>query len=737
MVVSMSRIRNLRLELRDAAGLAKLPWRGGTGTSSAPWARAAASMGVLLAVYASWQVFHWAPSSARQLIANAFFYVVTGVAVWTAWSASRRSSRSPRLRRAWRLFALALFAQLAGQVAFQVYGLLGEKPYPSIADAIYLCFYPLMLAGLLALPAATGHRGSRLRLAVDLAVVAIGGSAAVVYLVLGPTVVVGGESALQVGFSVAYPAGDMVLVVGLASVLMRGSAASARWALRLLVAGVVLFVVGDLVYGYVTLHSSYQSGDAIDTAWIVALALMAIAGTTQRASDDGEAIATTRESVGWLPPAAVAFGFGILLFSLRGEPLFPGFVMVVIAIVLAGLVLARQMLVQRDLVHAQDQLRYQALHDALTGLPNRTLVLERAQHLLASARRSGRWVPALFLDLDGFKGVNDTLGHAVGDKLLQTVATRLQNVVREGDTVGRLGGDEFVILLDPAALTTSPELVADRVLDAVREPIELDGAGREPLSITASVGIAIGPHASPNELLLAADVALYRAKAAGKNRFVRLEAAHEMIAEIAGAADASLGRSTLETQAMGHGHGLSDGFFRALADRSFELLMVGNADRTVRWVNATFERVLGYAPGSLMGRNLLLLFHPDDLPGLVETISRLGAVAGASGAVDARIRAADGSWHLMEIAATNLFGDPALGGFVVSMRHVTGRRRLEVVPQESETRYGEVVDGARDAVWTADLAGSITTTSPASSRAPDCSVSATTKLLPAGVDGLA
>ena len=132
-------------------------------------------------------------------------------------------------------------------------------------------------------------------------------------------------------------------------------------------------------------------------------------------------------------------------------------------------------------------------------------------------------MPALFLDIDGFKSVNDTLGHAVGDKVLQTVAARLQKVVREGDTVGRLGGDEFVILLDPAALTASPEVVAERVLDAVREPIELDGARREPLSITASIGIAMGPHASPSEMLLAADVALYRAKAGGKNRSVRLE----------------------------------------------------------------------------------------------------------------------------------------------------------------------------------------------------------------------
>ena len=213
----------------------------------------------------------------------------------------------------------------------------------------------------------------------------------------------------------------------------------------------------------------------------------------------------------------------MLLFSLRREPLFPGLVMVVIAIVLAGLVLARQLLVQRDLVHAREELRHLAFHDALTGLPNRVLVLDRAEQLLASARRSGATVPAFFLDLDGFKGVNDTLGHAVGDKLLQTVAGRIASVLREGDTVGRLGGDEFVILLDPATLEISPHIVAERVLAAVREPMDVGAPGGEPLSITASIGVAMGPHASPDALLRAADLALYRAKAEGRNRFVQLE----------------------------------------------------------------------------------------------------------------------------------------------------------------------------------------------------------------------
>jgi diguanylate cyclase (GGDEF)-like protein/PAS domain S-box-containing protein len=633
----------------------------------------------LLAVYASWQIFDWGSSSARQPIANAFFYLVTGVAVWTAWSASRRSNRRPRLRRAWRLFALGLFAQLAGQVAFQVYGLLGEKPYPSIADAVYLCFYPLMLAGLLALPAATGHAGSRVLLAVDLAVVAIGGAAAVVYLVLGPTVVAGSGSALQVGFSVAYPVGDMVLLVGLASVFTRGSAVSARWALRLLVAGVVLFVVGDLVYGYATLHSGYESGDPVDTAWMVALALMAVAGTTQRASDGAESIERTRGRVGWLPPTAVAFGFGLLLFSLRNEAVFPGLAMVVIAIVLAGLVLARQVLVQRDLFHAQAELRYQAFHDPLTGLPNRILVLERAEQLIASARRRGLTVPAFFLDIDGFKGVNDTLGHAAGDELLQTVAGRLKSVLRECDTVGRIGGDEFVILLDPAALTVAPEAVAERVLAAVRRPTDVTGESGEPLTITASIGMSLGPHSTPDELLRDADLALYRAKAGGRNRYVQLEATQEIVAASAGTSDHSLSGSVTGFGGM-HGQELSEDYFRAIVDGSSELLLVADGDGRVRSANAAFERVLGYSPLSLVGGRMLQLFHPADRTALLEMIGRRSTASGAAETVDARMRAADGSWHVMETVGTNLLDDAAIGGFVVSMRDVTERRHLSLVP---------------------------------------------------------
>ncbi len=162
------------------------------------------------------------------------------------------------------------------------------------------------------------------------------------------------------------------------------------------------------------------------------------------------------------------------------------------------------------------QLRYQALHDVLTGLPNRALITDRIERMLARNRRDGTHGAALFVDLDGFKNVNDTLGHEAGDQLLQAVAARIRHNLRDVDTVGRMGGDEFVVLVDGGPNNTEPELVAARLLELMREPFELALAPR-PMTVTASVGVAIGDRAEPGDLLRDADVALYQAKAAGRD----------------------------------------------------------------------------------------------------------------------------------------------------------------------------------------------------------------------------
>jgi diguanylate cyclase (GGDEF)-like protein len=172
-----------------------------------------------------------------------------------------------------------------------------------------------------------------------------------------------------------------------------------------------------------------------------------------------------------------------------------------------------------------EELEYRALHDSLTGLPNRRLVLDRAEQVLARARRLDVPVTVLFLDIDGFKQINDRFGHKAGDEVLNQVGQRLESVLRDSDTVGRMGGDEFVVVLDcTGADAAHPEQVAERILSALRRPLALPAHGGSRIAISASVGIASAVTLSAEDLLQDADIAMYQAKAAGKGGYVLFEA---------------------------------------------------------------------------------------------------------------------------------------------------------------------------------------------------------------------
>ncbi|PPK92124.1 diguanylate cyclase (GGDEF)-like protein [Kineococcus xinjiangensis] len=164
----------------------------------------------------------------------------------------------------------------------------------------------------------------------------------------------------------------------------------------------------------------------------------------------------------------------------------------------------------------EEQLREVALRDALTGLPNRTLLLDRVQHALSTARRDDSRLALLSCDLDGFKEVNGAAGHAAGDALLREVATRLQRVLRPGDTVARLGGDEFALLCPDITDENDARAIADRVVSILAEPFQLP-SGAHLLGV--SVGLALSTRATTAELLLGeADDAMYTAKRSGKGR---------------------------------------------------------------------------------------------------------------------------------------------------------------------------------------------------------------------------
>ncbi len=176
-----------------------------------------------------------------------------------------------------------------------------------------------------------------------------------------------------------------------------------------------------------------------------------------------------------------------------------------------------------ELARREEELSFLATHDPLTGLPNRTLILDRVEQILARSLRSNAPVAALFVDLDNFKDINDTLGHAAGDELLRAVAERLDGVVRAGDALGRLGGDEFVVISEEVSLEAGPELLAERLLETLKEPFKLGSDHETRVSVTASIGIALGHRTSAEDLLRDADIAMYRAKWDGRNRYAVFE----------------------------------------------------------------------------------------------------------------------------------------------------------------------------------------------------------------------
>ena len=172
----------------------------------------------------------------------------------------------------------------------------------------------------------------------------------------------------------------------------------------------------------------------------------------------------------------------------------------------------------REAKQAEERIRFLALNDALTGLPNRVLLLERLEQAMRQCQRSGKKLALLFIDLDRFKNINDSLGHSVGDRLLREVSRRFVSCVRQSDTVSRQGGDEFVILLAPTESTEAVANVANQLLSVVAEPYVVD---EHELSVTHSIGIIVYPDDATevDDIMRKADAAMYRAKELGRNNY--------------------------------------------------------------------------------------------------------------------------------------------------------------------------------------------------------------------------
>jgi diguanylate cyclase (GGDEF)-like protein len=319
--------------------------------------------------------------------------------------------------------------------------------------------------------------------------------------------------------SVSYPVMDVAVLVLTVLTLARARADTTRLALGLLAVGLMAISVADSAFVYLAATDSYQSGDPIDNLWNVGFGCLGLAALLD-AHPDGELRETTTDTAlpggGLLPYLPVAGALLIVIVTLlTGYDSAPAEEAAVLGLIL--LLLARQYLTLRQnarlvvrLAARERELRHLAFHDALTGLPNRALFRNRLEHALDLHSRDGRALAVLFLDLDDFKEVNDTLGHTAGDHLLIRIAERLHGATRTGDTVARLGGDEFAVLLETGG---DPCRSAERLTGALRDPFFVAG---HTIEAKASIGVVRltprDPTVAADELLIRADTAMYAAK---------------------------------------------------------------------------------------------------------------------------------------------------------------------------------------------------------------------------------
>jgi diguanylate cyclase (GGDEF)-like protein len=492
-----------------------------------PWSVAVA-VG-LFVPYLLWQATRVGGPTYVTLIGDTFFLPIDVLAVVTSMAASRRCRVDRRLRWSWGFVAAAMVGNLIGG-ALQGYHEF-VRHLPDTPDGTDVVFYVCLFAALIGF--ASGRRNTirRWLFTLDTVTIALSGGAVLWYFVAGPVATSDGDSIHSVVYAIIYPLGDLVLLLAAVRTLQRGVAPSSRQAVRAIAAGILVYVVADTIVGRLGLRGAYHGGSRADIVAMTATFLFAIAGSRQRPVTTPEvrppAVGATSSRISYVA-AAVVF---VLVFVVERHDALPQLSIVAVALVVAILVATGQLLGQRALAAEQarnddllEELRHQAFHDNLTGLPNRALFSERLEHALARRRSLSVSHAVLMVDLDGFKSVNDSLGHEGGDELLRTVATRLREAVRRGDTVARFGGDEFALLLEDMTGEKATVELVEHILGVLGQPVTITGRSLLP---EASIGIALTGE-EPNtadELLRYADAAMYQAKRQHGDHFCVFETA--------------------------------------------------------------------------------------------------------------------------------------------------------------------------------------------------------------------
>ena len=668
---------------------------------------AAAAVGLMEA----WVVFGGARSNTENAVTSFAAPLIDLVAAVLVARAAR-SATGLRVRVAWAFIAVGMLVYAAGDGIWAWVSIVQHAdPFPSAADVAYVAFYPIVAGGLLLFPAPSRAKREAIRLAIDSAIVVVGGGMVVWQSLLLPALTAAEPDPITTGLVLGYPIGDLVLLFAVATIALRRPVGIAPRALVALVAGLGLMFVADIAYGELTLMGIAEA-QWVDLVYLASSLAIASAGYLQANAvalpSNEEADAVSRWLVA-LPYAGLAAGFGVMLTAANGTVSGSEATLLVGAVVLTILVLVRQEITNREngelradrvrrdseahyrslegqatdavllvdpdavvayaspslervlglqnaallgtritrLAHANDaaaleqliadtaagrpvdplewslwgadgvwrevetisanllddptigkialttrdvrerkaltqQLTRAGFHDLLTDLPNRALFINRVGQALVGGNRSGEPTAILKLDLDGFTRLNDSLGHAIGDLVLQAVARRVSGCIRAADTAARLSADEFAVLLDGRGTVSDAMEVADRIREALHQPMTLGGASIE---LTAGIGIATSEEAGdttdPTVLTRNAHVALAAACQQGPDQVVVFVPSMQQALEDRFGLESDLRRAVTEHQLVLN--------YQPIVDLATNELV--GAEALVRWDHPTRGRI--------------------------------------------------------------------------------------------------------------------------------------------------
>jgi diguanylate cyclase (GGDEF)-like protein len=459
----------------------------------------------------------------RAVVSNLGQLLAAGIATVACLAAARRQ-RQRADRRAWALVGLAALSWTVGQAAWTWFEVVRsvQVPFPSVADVGYLAAVPFFMFGMLSFPHIPDGT-SRIRIGLDGLIVALTLLYVSWTLVLGPAVMSSEGTLLEQMISLAYPIGDVITLTITVIALTRAAAAH-RSSLWFAGAGLALLAVADSHFVYSTLQDAESVGTIADVSWFGGWLLLALGA----ADDLGQRRTVSRR----LPRLQLLLPYFLLPLvfvtevwrqiaglPIAGTEFWIGMAVVALLVVRQVLVVIENHSLTRSLEDSLARYEHQASHDPLTGLPNRALVTSHIQRALEDPEleADGMGVALLFVDLDRFKTINDSLGHEAGDTVLVTVAGRLLAGVSAGDMVARFGGDEFLVLRRRAHGAASVAHLAERLREAVAAPMVVNG---QDLVVTCSVGMTLTTPGggAAGALIRDADLAMFKAKELGRAR---------------------------------------------------------------------------------------------------------------------------------------------------------------------------------------------------------------------------